>query len=121
MTSNLNVVRLALRESYTQIRNLARGFGQRDSLAQSVLWLYVVQASTYLLPVISLTYLARVLSVETFGLIGYAQAFAKRILPDAQQSPAEAVRSGMRYLYEDGLRQVIEGITSINELLRVCK
>ena len=76
MTGNLNVVRLAVRESYSQIRTLARGFGQRDSLAQSVLWLYVVQASTYLLPVISLTYLARVLSVETFGLIAYAQAFA---------------------------------------------
>ena len=76
MTGNLNVVRLAVRESYSQIRDLARGFGQRDSLAQSVLWLYVVQASTYLLPVISLTYLARILSVETFGLIAYAQAFA---------------------------------------------
>ena len=33
----------------------------------------------------------------------------------------EAVKSGMRYLYEDGFRQVIEGKTSIQELLRVCK
>ena len=41
--------------------------------------------------------------------------------PDIGAIKAEAVRSGMRYLYEDGLRQVIEGITSINELLRVCK
>ena len=41
--------------------------------------------------------------------------------PDMGAIKAEAVRGGMRYLYEDGLRQVIEGITSINELLRVCK
>ncbi len=41
--------------------------------------------------------------------------------PDIGAIKAEAVRSGMRYLYEDGLRQVIEGVTSLNELLRVCK
>jgi type II secretory ATPase GspE/PulE/Tfp pilus assembly ATPase PilB-like protein len=34
---------------------------------------------------------------------------------------SEAVKSGMKYLQEDGLRQVIEGRTSIQELLRVCK
>ena len=33
----------------------------------------------------------------------------------------EAAKSGMKYLQEDGLRQVIEGRTSIQELLRVCK
>jgi general secretion pathway protein E len=33
----------------------------------------------------------------------------------------EAVKHGMKYLQEDGLRQVIEGRTSIQELLRVCK
>jgi type II secretory ATPase GspE/PulE/Tfp pilus assembly ATPase PilB-like protein len=33
----------------------------------------------------------------------------------------EAVKGGMRYLQEDGLRQVIEGKTSIQELLRVAK
>jgi len=32
----------------------------------------------------------------------------------------EAVRNGMKYLQEDGLRQVIDGQTSIQELLRVC-
>ena len=41
--------------------------------------------------------------------------------PDIAAIRAEALKSGMRYLYEDGLRQVIEGTTSINELLRVCK
>jgi general secretion pathway protein E len=33
----------------------------------------------------------------------------------------QAVKQGMKYLQEDGLRQVIEGRTSIQELLRVCK
>jgi type II secretory ATPase GspE/PulE/Tfp pilus assembly ATPase PilB-like protein len=33
----------------------------------------------------------------------------------------EAIKNGMKHLQEDGLRQVIEGKTSIQELLRVCK
>jgi general secretion pathway protein E len=33
----------------------------------------------------------------------------------------EAVKHGMKYLQEDGLRLVIEGRTSVQELLRVCK
>ena len=31
------------------------------------------------------------------------------------------MRSGLRYLYEDGMRVVIEGRTSVQELLRVSK
>jgi len=41
--------------------------------------------------------------------------------PNINAIRQEAVKSGMRYLYEDGLRQVIEGRTSIQELLRVSK
>jgi general secretion pathway protein E len=41
--------------------------------------------------------------------------------PNINAIKQEAVKSGMRYLYEDGLRQVIEGKTSIQELLRVSK
>jgi type II secretory ATPase GspE/PulE/Tfp pilus assembly ATPase PilB-like protein len=41
--------------------------------------------------------------------------------PNLNAIKAEAVKSGMKYLQEDGLRQVIEGRTSIQELLRVCK
>ncbi len=33
----------------------------------------------------------------------------------------EAIKNGMKLLQEDGMRQVIEGETSIQELLRVCK
>lgn len=33
----------------------------------------------------------------------------------------EAIKAGMKYLLEDGLRQVVIGNTSINEILRVCK
>jgi type II secretory ATPase GspE/PulE/Tfp pilus assembly ATPase PilB-like protein len=39
--------------------------------------------------------------------------------PNLNDIKQEAVKAGMRYLYEDGLRQVIEGRTSIQELLRV--
>ncbi len=41
--------------------------------------------------------------------------------PNLNAIKQEAVKGGMRYLYEDGLRQVIEGRSSIQELLRVCK
>jgi type II secretory ATPase GspE/PulE/Tfp pilus assembly ATPase PilB-like protein len=41
--------------------------------------------------------------------------------PNANAIQQEAIRSGMRHLQEDGLRQVIEGNTSVQELVRVCK
>jgi type II secretory ATPase GspE/PulE/Tfp pilus assembly ATPase PilB-like protein len=41
--------------------------------------------------------------------------------PNLNAIRQEAVKSGMAYLQEDGLRQVIEGETSIQELMRVCK
>ena len=41
--------------------------------------------------------------------------------PNLNSIKQEAVKNGMQYLQEDGLRQVIEGKTSIQELLRVCK
>jgi general secretion pathway protein E len=41
--------------------------------------------------------------------------------PDLTAIRQEAVKSGMRYLYEDGLRKVLEGETSMQELLRVSK
>jgi len=40
--------------------------------------------------------------------------------PNLNAVRQEAVKEGMRYLYEDGLRKVLEGETSIQELLRVC-
>jgi type II secretory ATPase GspE/PulE/Tfp pilus assembly ATPase PilB-like protein len=41
--------------------------------------------------------------------------------PNLNAIRQEAVKNGMKYLQEDGLRQVIEGKTSIEELLRVAK
>ena len=41
--------------------------------------------------------------------------------PNLNAIKQEAAKGGMKYLQEDGLRQVIEGRTSIQELLRVCK
>jgi type II secretory ATPase GspE/PulE/Tfp pilus assembly ATPase PilB-like protein len=41
--------------------------------------------------------------------------------PNLNAIRQEAVKNGMQYLQQDGLRLVIEGKTSILELLRVCK
>jgi general secretion pathway protein E len=44
-----------------------------------------------------------------------------RETPNLTAIRQEAIKNGMKSLQEDGLRQVIEGVTSIQELLRVCK
>jgi type II secretory ATPase GspE/PulE/Tfp pilus assembly ATPase PilB-like protein len=44
-----------------------------------------------------------------------------RANPDLESIRLEAVKAGMVYLQQDGMRQVIEGQTSIEELLRVTK
>jgi type II secretory ATPase GspE/PulE/Tfp pilus assembly ATPase PilB-like protein len=41
--------------------------------------------------------------------------------PNLMALKQEALKAGLRSLQEDGMRQVIEGRTSIAELLRVCK
>jgi type II secretory ATPase GspE/PulE/Tfp pilus assembly ATPase PilB-like protein len=41
--------------------------------------------------------------------------------PNLNAIRQEAVKGGMEYLQQDGLRQVIEGETSIQEVMRVCK
>jgi type II secretory ATPase GspE/PulE/Tfp pilus assembly ATPase PilB-like protein len=41
--------------------------------------------------------------------------------PNLSAIRQEAARAGMKSIQEDGLRQVISGLTSIHELLRVCK
>jgi type II secretory ATPase GspE/PulE/Tfp pilus assembly ATPase PilB-like protein len=66
------------------------------------------------------------------GYFGRTGVFELMVLTDPireliRESPnlnairQEAVKNGMTSLQEDGLRQVIEGTTSIQELLRVCK
>lgn len=60
----------------SQARELAARIShlRRHSVVRNTLWLYLVQFSGYLLPMITLPYLSRVLSVEKFGLIAYAQS-----------------------------------------------
>ncbi len=41
--------------------------------------------------------------------------------PNSMALKQEALKAGLRSLQEDGMRQVIDGRTSIQELLRVCK
>lgn len=46
----------------------------RHPVLRNTLWLYVVTIGGYALPLLTLPYLARVLSLEVFGLVAYAQS-----------------------------------------------
>jgi type IV pilus assembly protein PilB len=40
---------------------------------------------------------------------------------NTQEIRAEAIRSGMSTLYDDGIRKVLEGTTTLEEVFRVAK
>jgi len=48
------------------------------------------------------------------------RAMLKQSPPDLEGIRREAVKNGMKFLLENGFREVVEGRTSIQELLRVC-
>ncbi len=49
----------------------------RQKLISNVAWLYALQGLNYVLPLAVLPYLVRVLGVERYGLLAFAQAFAQ--------------------------------------------
>lgn len=48
----------------------------RHSIVQNILYLYGVRISGYIIPLITLPYLARVIGADAFGLVAFAQSFA---------------------------------------------
>lgn len=61
------------------IRARLREWSLDGGLARNVASLYGVQFANYLLPLITIPYLTRVLGVETWGLVAFAQAFGSYI------------------------------------------
>lgn len=57
------------------IRAQLRNWPLDRGLARNVASLYGVQFANYLLPLVTIPYLTRVLGVETWGLVAFAQAF----------------------------------------------
>ncbi len=57
--------------------HLHRATETQRKLAGNILWLYVLQGLNYAIPIIVLPYLIRVLGVERYGSIAFAQAFAQ--------------------------------------------
>jgi len=49
----------------------------RQKLINNVAWLYALQGLNYVIPLAVLPYLVRVLGVERYGLLAFAQAFAQ--------------------------------------------
>lgn len=47
---------------------------QKNPLRKNIFYLFLVQGSSYLLPLITFPYLLRVLGVEYFGILGFCQA-----------------------------------------------
>ena len=50
---------------------------QDKSLAINIFWLYALQGLNYLIPAAMLPYLVRVLGIEQYGLISFAQSIAQ--------------------------------------------
>jgi len=51
--------------------------GDRSRLADNVISLYVLQGLNYLIPIAVLPYLVRVLGLDMYGLMAFAQSFAQ--------------------------------------------
>src|SRR5665213_357953 len=50
---------------------------KKSQLTSNILWLYGLQGLNYLIPAALLPYLVRVLGIEQYGLIAFAQAIAQ--------------------------------------------
>jgi len=58
----------------TKVKNISNA-KEKKRLLSNFCSLFILQVFTYILPLLTLPYLVRVLGVETFGLIMFAQAF----------------------------------------------
>jgi len=59
------------------VHRLSNSITTRQKLLGNMFWLYALQGLNYLAPLAVLPYLIRVLGVERYGLVAFAQAFAQ--------------------------------------------
>ncbi len=60
-----------------KIRDASSVGVQSRLLAMNIFWLYALQGLNYLIPAVMLPYLVRVLGIEQYGLISFAQSIAQ--------------------------------------------
>lgn len=94
----------------------------RHKLTQNILALYGVQFAKYLLPVITIPYLARVLGPTNLGLLSFVQAYAMYIGMLVEYGFNMAgTREIARYRDEpDRVKNLLAGVMGVEALLILC-
>jgi PST family polysaccharide transporter len=91
----------------------------RHTLVQNALSLYGVQIASYIVPLITIPYLARVLGVAGWGLVAFAQSFGSFIILAAEYGFAlSATREVARHRNDrDKLTDVFAGVLGAKGLI----
>lgn len=90
-------------------------------VAKNTIFLYIVQGTNYILPLITFPYLVRVLGPEKFGLVAFAQAFVQYfiVVTDYGFSYSAPKRVAVNQTDDDKLSDIFSSIMMIKVILLV--
>ncbi len=91
----------------------------KQNLVRNILALYGVQVGAYLFPLISLPYLARILSPEGWGVVAFAQSFGQYLALLVEYGfNLSATRAVVQHRHDpQGLRKLLAGVLGAKLLL----
>lgn len=93
----------------------------RHAIVQNVMALSAAQIATYVFPLVTIPYVARVLGVTGWGLVAFAQAFGAHVALLVEYGfPLSATREVSRHRYDsEGLADITAGVLGAKGLLAI--